>query len=529
VVLRLLPADQPPEPPRGPRGPAGYHATAWILHALACVAVFLLARAFLDPWGASLAASLFAVWPVQAEAVGWISARTDILALLFAALAASLWVRGEEFAPGRRKTAGPSRFVLFAGLASCSFLLALLSKESAIALALVMGITAWLAGLRGRRAAGLALGLAIPVGAAVLLRIWLNPGASLASGPGGIGLPSSPTRALLALLYLPRRLALPVLGRLYLPEPRWLPLDTLLTVALAAGGLLLAVAAWRSGRRGIVFALIWIASSVLTVAAAAAWNVTRTPVADRNLSWGAAGAGLRLASLLAAWAGGGAGKRRAFPAIAGWGLVVLLAIATSLRLPVYAGDLAFWTEVQRRDPADPVALLNLGNALASEGRFPEAEAAYRKAAALPMREADRALLLTATGTLLDLAGRPEEADAPFREAARLPRAGAIETYSAGLHFLRRAELARARGMTGPAAEAAGISRAALLRAVRIDPRVPEAWLRLGDAESVLGNADGAAAAWRRVLELDGPGGSAASEARRSLDALRAGSSSASRE
>ena len=60
--------------------PRGYHATNVLLHALASVLVFLVARQLLRRrlW-AVVAAALFALHPVHVEAVAWLSARKDLL------------------------------------------------------------------------------------------------------------------------------------------------------------------------------------------------------------------------------------------------------------------------------------------------------------------------------------------------------------------------------------------------------------------------------------------------------------------
>src|SRR5206468_5544749 len=96
--------------------PLGYHATVWLLHAACVWAVFLLARRLMPHATAVLGASLFAVFPLHPECVGWIAGRNDILAGLFCALAAAVWldaVRGiSDSAPaggGRGGSRDPRR------------------------------------------------------------------------------------------------------------------------------------------------------------------------------------------------------------------------------------------------------------------------------------------------------------------------------------------------------------------------------------------------------------------------------------
>ena len=105
--------------------PAGFHLLNVLLHALNSALLFLLARR-LGAAGpaAGLAAALFAVHPAAAWPVGSIVARVDLLPATFVLLA---WIAWTTPRPG---SAAP----LFAAVC---FLLALLSKESAIAFLIV--------------------------------------------------------------------------------------------------------------------------------------------------------------------------------------------------------------------------------------------------------------------------------------------------------------------------------------------------------------------------------------------------------
>jgi len=113
-------------------GPAGFHAVNILLHALNAALLLALARRLGCPARAALlAAALFAVHPVAAWPVASIVARVDLLAATFALLA---WLG----------LASGGGYVWAAG---ASFLLALLSKESAAALLIVPLLN--VRGLRG--------------------------------------------------------------------------------------------------------------------------------------------------------------------------------------------------------------------------------------------------------------------------------------------------------------------------------------------------------------------------------------------
>jgi len=140
---------------------AGYHATNVALHAATCVAVWMLLRRLLLGREAALASSLlFAVHPVLSSTVAWIPGRNDSLLALF--------VVGSWLAFLQRRTA--AHLLLFA--------LALLTKETAIALPVVCASHALLLEPELRRPRV----LAAAAGAWLLLivaRIALHP-----AGPG---------------------------------------------------------------------------------------------------------------------------------------------------------------------------------------------------------------------------------------------------------------------------------------------------------------------------------------------------------
>src|SRR6266571_9475006 len=107
-------------------GPAGFHLVNVLLHAINAALVFALVRRLGTPgWAAFCAALLFAVHPVAAWPVASIVARVDLLPALFLLLA---WLALD---------AGHVSSLRRATLTGLLFLLALLSKESALAFLVV--------------------------------------------------------------------------------------------------------------------------------------------------------------------------------------------------------------------------------------------------------------------------------------------------------------------------------------------------------------------------------------------------------
>lgn len=131
----------------------GYHATNVLLHALNAVLCFVVARTLLriarakpessargaDPpvvtAAAALAALLFAVHPLRAEPVAWISERRDVLSAFWYLLTVWAYLRAQRAPAGRRM-----RWLI---LALLLFLLCNLSKVIGVTLPVVFLLLDW--------------------------------------------------------------------------------------------------------------------------------------------------------------------------------------------------------------------------------------------------------------------------------------------------------------------------------------------------------------------------------------------------
>lgn len=121
--------------------PFGYHLTSLLFHAansavLFVIAACLLARARPDVsmagvrWGAAVAALVFAIHPLRAESVVWVSERRDVLSGLFYLLTVLTYLRAADAEPaGRRR---------WLTLSVATFVLAMLSKAIVMSLPLVL-------------------------------------------------------------------------------------------------------------------------------------------------------------------------------------------------------------------------------------------------------------------------------------------------------------------------------------------------------------------------------------------------------
>jgi protein O-mannosyl-transferase len=133
----------------GGYNPFIYHLDNVLLHFVCSLLVYVISKQLLKGRSAALfAAVLFAVHPVHTEAVAWVSGKAELLSALFTLV--SFWLYLKE--PGRR---------LFTALSYTAFFLALMSKETAVVLPILLAAYIMLyspgQGLSGRlkKAAGL--------------------------------------------------------------------------------------------------------------------------------------------------------------------------------------------------------------------------------------------------------------------------------------------------------------------------------------------------------------------------------------
>ncbi len=338
--------------------PAAHHLHSLAWH-LAAVGLFLaLLRRLVPPTPALVGAAVFALHPLQSEAVAWIAARNDLMAasFIFATLLALL--------PARP---GPARLAVGFALA----LAGLLAKESAVLTPIAL-LCLDLA--RDRRPGPLPRYLAC----ALAIGTWLGlrtaaaiPPASVPSSIQLVGLlQGSPQLAThyAALLVFPYPLSI---GE-FLPYLEGSPLEYMLLGLLLAG---LALCVRRGGPlawAGLTLAAISMTPSLLAIA-------VRGQIGERYLYVPLAGIAVVIASAVP-------DRRGAFavlgPVVVGW--VVIL----HGRLPAWSSDLTLW-EAAHADTPSAYTSNSLAAVLVAEGRSAEAAVLYQAAleAAVPYRAA----------------------------------------------------------------------------------------------------------------------------------------------
>jgi tetratricopeptide (TPR) repeat protein len=113
--------------------PTIFHALNLALHALAAILVFLIVRRITGKdWPAAAGAAIFAVHPIQVEAVAWVSGLRDVLSGMISLAAIWIFLKATD-ATGRART-------LRITIATLIFALALLSKPTAAVTPLLLAI-----------------------------------------------------------------------------------------------------------------------------------------------------------------------------------------------------------------------------------------------------------------------------------------------------------------------------------------------------------------------------------------------------
>ncbi len=415
--------------------PFGYHLVNLLLHLSVVVLLHRLSLAVLRRAGAAAAegtalavAGIFAVHPLESQAVSYVSQRAESLASLFYVGGLLLLLEAE------RRGRGAAGLAAWAG-ALAAYLLGLHAKAIAVTLpaAWILLAVALPAGeATPARRAGRALLRVAPFLAVAAAFAVRTLGALRGRSDAGLDVPGV-SAAAYALTQL--RVLLRYLGLLVWPAGQSLDHEVHLSAGLdrptlasaAALALLLAVAvalairarAWptpdRAAARLGLFGLGWF----LLVLAPTSSAIPLADLMEEHraylASWGPMLAMAAVAERLLARL---APARRRVVAMGVVGAMWLgLALALHARNAVWESKRALWTDVSRHSPRTVRAHLNLGHALASEGAFEEAIESYRHALALPPdATASRGEILRNLGAALASLGRPQEASRILRQA-----------------------------------------------------------------------------------------------------------------
>jgi hypothetical protein len=419
--------------------PLGFHLTNLLLHAVATLLVFALARRWASDFGlaeraeevATVAAGLFAVHPALTQAVSYVSGRAELWCGVFV-LAGVLAFRAAVV------EAKPS----WLGAGLLCLVLGAASKEPAAMTPFLAGLWLWLrpGEAAGRKRALVYLGPIAAVTAAlgVWRAVFFVSGHVTARGPWeNLQLQAVAFWQYAALLVAPVSQSLIHPVRVLQGS-----LDAVAMAAAAGGVALVGLALWQRGQRpALTFGVLWFALLVFPAAAVVPLN---EPMSEHRVYVASAGVFLALAALAARFLADRSVR------IGAALLCVVLAGLTAARDRIWADPRKLWAEAAERapdawaaqyglgealrvakdcagaiapyeravalKPSDVNALLNLGICQATVGKY---DAAYRAFAHALELEPKNPAVFTDLGTLALVLGNPATAKANFLHAAEL--------------------------------------------------------------------------------------------------------------
>jgi tetratricopeptide (TPR) repeat protein len=465
-----------------------YHLFNVTAHVAAAVMAFLVLRRLVrSSRAAFLGAALFALHPIQVEAVAWVSGMKTPLSGFFALWSTWHYLRFSELRYDGPSDESPARrrSWIHYTVATIVFVLAMITKPTVVVLPLIVGVLEWL--LRGRRLTQVIVPLAPWLALGALFAI-INKTAQPAAM---VFHPTLLQRVLIGLQSLSFYLWKLVLPYPLLPDYSHWP-DRLVQSpwlwAGAAPAAVLLVAAAALARRAP-----WLAAGTVVFALGAATTIglisydyqLYSTVADRYAYLSVFGVALVVARLTrarppATRQGRAAPRRKGVATAAVAVVLVVCAILSIVQCTLWANSdtlfkytlqynpdsliayrsfaflasrhgtwndvLAVANEGLAHRPGDPVLLQYVGNAALGQNRVDDAIAAFTAATKNDPRGADKLLGL---GFALDKAGRTAEAEAIFKAATQAETRDKSDTASAfeslGILAVRRQSWDEAAG------------------------------------------------------------------------------------
>lgn len=372
--------------------PVGFHFSVWMAHLVNTALVFFLAQRLLPAqtgpsrFSPLLAASLFAVHPAHAEAVAWIAGRNDVFCTAFILISLILYLRFHQTGSW-----------LSYGLSMLAFFLALLTKEIAVGLILLLAVYEYLSMDHASFALWkrTALRLAIPF-ALLGIYFWMRS-ARMQFLPGGSSTVMTSSFSILLEIIRAYGFYFKLLLFPYPHNPFIAALPASSPDLILSGSMLVAL------MTGLLFAIVrrqivlgigsaWTLILLGPAAWVTAFNLAATPAAERYVYAPSAGFLIVTAWLVlygleklpAEWIS----RSRRLAIMPGLILILFSIGIVSLwgwqswnRNMVWRTPLTFWEAAVTASPEAGLPHRLLGIQYASRGRYSEAEEQYHQAVA----------------------------------------------------------------------------------------------------------------------------------------------------
>jgi protein O-mannosyl-transferase len=456
--------------------PFGYHLTNLVLHVLVSILVYLLALKIVRHSGAALLAGLlFAVHPVHSGAVAWISGRSGPLAALFMFLSLYLYISYKE-----------ERNLLYLAVSLFAFLLALLSKETAITLPLIVLLYEICFG--DRKAKKIISPFILYCLAAIpyfILRLSVLKVMGWSNQPlshrlyTSFGMLVGYVRLLVAPVNLRVFYDIPI-KRGFLEKDVIIPL---LLLALMAAGIFLL---FRRNRK-LFFCIAWIPVTLIPVSGIPTL-IYPSPMAERYLY--IPSAGFAMAAGLMAYRSAqvllernATGHRRASIVLVA-AIVLIFALLNYQRNYCYKNQYIFLNRIVRDAPGFYGGHSDLGAVYAEEGRFADAKREFLEALKL---KPDSDSVCNNLGALYMQLGEKGRAAELFRSALGVNPGNANARYNLGRIYAGWGRY--------------GEAERELRLALKSEPQNRDIYYRLGDIYMKEGRFDDAERAFRQTLSF----------------------------
>ena len=385
--------------------PWGYHLTNTILHGANSILSYFLARIYVTPVTALMAALLFAVHPIHTEAVTYISGRGELIMAFFLLSGVLVFLKSEKY------TSWPLYLVSLP-----FFFLALLTKETAVIFPLLLlaaDVTAFPSAWQSDPSRRLArqIGPLLVLGAFYSLRYVFVGITSMYPLPvtdfvRPLLLVLKAVPLYLGLLLFPSNIHF--LHPLHASSP--LDLQIFLAILLLAGAGWLLRCAVKSGNQAVRFALLWFLIGLAPLVYFIGFSV---PLLEGWTYLPSVGFVL-IAALglerINRWAPSGA------PLWLTLWIAVMLGGVTFYRNWDWKDDMQISLHTIAASPDDPVTLRLLGNAYFRRGKTPEAEKTFQKGISLSPGEPR---LHESLGRLYSFLGKGGEALASYQRMREL--------------------------------------------------------------------------------------------------------------
>ena len=467
--------------------PTGYHIVNVLLHAASTVVLWRVLATLQVP-GAWIAAAVFGVHPVHVESVAWVTERKNVLSGLcyLSALNSILPLLSHETPPVTwRNCLG--RYLI----ATLFFVGALLSKSVTCSLpAAYLLIAYWKNGRVTKRDTALMMPWFVLGFSAAMQTAWLERTHVGASG-------SIFSWTFLERCWIAGNALWFYLGKLIWPKPliffypRW-AIDTHNATGWVAPicAVLLPIGLWlargRIGRGPLVASLFFGGTLLPALGFVNLYPMRYSFVADHFQY---------LASLgpIVLFVGGGmsiisrSSRHRWWASLASGLLLLPLCLTTYHQQAIYRDVESLWSDVLIHNPTSFAAHFHLGKVRTAQGRHADASEHFRESLRLQSDDSDSHITLTLLGNSLARQGEFNEAEACLNEALRRHPADWEAMHG----------LATIAGRQSRHAEAIDLFRQVL----SIRPNDPVVRTNLGNALSIVGDLNSAITEYESALVL----------------------------